>query len=212
MSKKLNVAVVGATGAVGREMLKTLEKRSFPFNSLRLLASSRSAGSKLPCCGKDYTVEELTTDSFKDIDIALFSAGASRSKEFADSAVKAGAVVIDNSSAFRMVPEVPLVVPEVNPEDAFKHHGIIANPNCTTIIMLVALKPLHDVSRIKRIVVSTSRAQAAQERKECRSSNSRRRTSSPANLPFRKCSHSHMPSTFSATTPPSWKTATTKRR
>ena len=155
MSRKLNVAVVGATGAVGREMLKTLEKRSFPFNSLRLLASSRSAGSKLPCCGKDYTVEELTTDSFKDIDIALFSAGASRSKEFADSAVKAGAVVIDNSSAFRMVPEVPLVVPEVNPEDAFKHHGIIANPNCTTIIMLVALKPLHDVSRIRRIVVST---------------------------------------------------------
>lgn len=155
MSKKFNVAVVGATGAVGREMLKTLEKRSFPINNLRLLASSRSAGSTLPCFGTEHTVEELTPASFKDIDIALFSAGASRSKEFAAAAVEAGAVVIDNSSAFRMYPEVPLVVPEVNPEDAFKHKGIIANPNCTTIIMLVALKPLYDASRIKRIIVTT---------------------------------------------------------
>ena len=155
MSKKLNVAVVGATGAVGREMLKTLEKRSFPVNNLRLLASSRSAGTTLPCFGTKHTVEELTTESFKGMDVALFSAGASISRQFADAAVKAGTVVIDNSSAFRMVPEVPLVVPEVNPEDAFKHKGLIANPNCTTIIMLVALKPLYDLSRIRRIVVST---------------------------------------------------------
>lgn len=155
MSKSFNVAVVGATGAVGREMLKTLEKRDFPVKELRLLASSRSAGKTLPCFGKEHTIQELTTDSFKGIDIALFSAGASRSREFADAAVKSGALVIDNSSAFRMVPDVPLVVPEVNPEDAFKHKGIIANPNCTTIIMLVALKPLYDVSPIKRIIVST---------------------------------------------------------
>ena len=155
MSKSFNVAVVGATGAVGREMLKTLEKRDFPVKELRLLASSRSAGKTLPCFGKEHTIQELTTESFKGIDIALFSAGASRSREFADAAVKSGALVIDNSSAFRMVPEVPLVVPEVNPEDAFKHKGIIANPNCTTIIMLVALKPLYDVSPIKRIIVST---------------------------------------------------------
>ena len=153
--KKYNVAVAGATGAVGQEMLLTLERRNFPIGELRLLASARSVGKKMEFAGKEIAVQELTQDSFDGIDIALFSAGASRSKEFAQAAVDAGAVVIDNSSAFRMDPEVPLVVPEVNPEDTFKHKGVIANPNCTTIIMLVALKPLYDISPIKRIVVST---------------------------------------------------------
>ena len=151
----MNVAVVGATGAVGVEMQKTLEKRNFPVKNLRLLASARSAGKEMQCLGKTWSVEELTHDSFKDIDVALFSAGASISKEFAASAVKAGAVVVDNSSAFRMDPNVPLVVPEVNPEDIKWNKGIIANPNCTTIIMLVAVKPLYDLAPVKRIVVST---------------------------------------------------------
>lgn len=151
----MNVAVVGATGAVGVEMQKTLEKRNFPVKNLRLLASAKSAGKQMQCLGKTWTVEELTHDSFKDIDVALFSAGASISKEFAASAVKAGAVVVDNSSAFRMDPAVPLVVPEVNPEDIKWNKGIIANPNCTTIIMLVAVKPLYDLAPVKRIVVST---------------------------------------------------------
>ncbi len=150
-----NVAVVGATGAVGQTFLDILSERKFPIDNLRLLASSKSAGKKISYNGKEYVVEELTHDSFKDIDIALFSAGASRSKEFAHSAVKAGAVVVDNSSAFRMDKDVPLVVPEVNPEDVFSNNGIIANPNCTTIIMLVPLKPLHDYGKIKRIVVSS---------------------------------------------------------
>ena len=155
MDKQFNVAVAGATGAVGVEMLKTLEARDFPVKNLRLLASSRSVGKEMEFKGEKIQVQELTQDSFGGIDIALFSAGASRSKEFADSAVAAGAVVIDNSSAFRMRDDVPLVVPEVNPEDVQWHKGIIANPNCTTIIMLVALKPLYDISPIKRIVVST---------------------------------------------------------
>ena len=155
MSRSFHVAVAGATGAVGVEMLKTLEKRNFPVKSLRLLASSRSAGKEVTFKGETLKVEEMTKDSFKGIDIALFSAGASRTREFGPAAVEAGAVVIDNSSAFRMDPTVPLVVPEVNPEDVKKHHGLIANPNCTTIIMLVALKPLHDLSPIRRIVVST---------------------------------------------------------
>ena len=155
MSRSFHVAVAGATGAGGVEMLKTLEKRNFPVKSLRLLASSRSAGKEVTFKGETLKVEEMTKDSFKGIDIALFSAGASRTREFGPAAVEAGAVVIDNSSAFRMDPTVPLVVPEVNPEDVKKHHGLIANPNCTTIIMLVALKPLHDLSPIRRIVVST---------------------------------------------------------
>ncbi|MCJ8331625.1 MAG: aspartate-semialdehyde dehydrogenase [Lentisphaeria bacterium] len=155
MSREFNVAVAGATGAVGVEMLKVLEERNFPVKSLKLLASSRSAGKTMTFKGETLTIEELTHDSFEGIDIALFSAGGGRSIEFAPSAVKAGAVVIDNSSAFRMDDEVPLIVPEVNPEAVSQHKGIIANPNCTTIIMLVALKPLHDISPIKRIVVST---------------------------------------------------------
>ena len=155
MRKAINVAVVGATGAVGVEMLKTLDKRNFPVKSLRLLASARSEGRRMAYRGEELPVEVLTADSFRGIDVALFSAGAARSREFAAAAVAAGAVVVDNSSAFRMDPKVPLVVPEVNPEDVRKHQGIIANPNCTTIIMLVAVKPLYDVSPVRRIVVST---------------------------------------------------------
>lgn len=155
MSKEYVVGIVGATGAVGAEMIETLEKRNFPISKLRLFASERSAGKKLKYKGEDITVELLTKDVFSGIDIALFSAGGSRTKEFAPAAVEAGAVVIDNSSAYRMDPDVPLVVPEVNPEDIKGHKGIIANPNCTTIIMLVVLKPLYDLSKIKRIVVST---------------------------------------------------------
>lgn len=150
-----NVAIAGATGAVGEEMLKVLEDRSFPVGKLKLLASSRSAGRKLAFKGEELEVEELKESAFKGIDIALFSAGASISREFAPMAAKAGAVVIDNSSAFRMDEKVPLVVPEVNPHAAFEHQGIIANPNCTTIIMVVPLKPLHDFGKIKRVAVAT---------------------------------------------------------
>lgn len=155
--KKYNVAILGATGAVGQEFLNLIEERNFPFAELKMLASKRSAGKKIQFMGKEYTVEEATNDSFQGIDIALFAGGAA-SKTFAPAAVKAGAVVIDNSSAFRMDPEVPLVVPEVNPEAIASHKGIIANPNCSTIIMVMALKPLYDVSKIKRIVVSTYQA------------------------------------------------------
>jgi len=155
--KKYNVAILGATGAVGQEFLNLIKERNFPFSTLKLLASSRSAGKVIEFMGKNYTVEEATDDSFKGIDIALF-AGGSASTKFAPAAVKAGAIVIDNSSAFRMNPEVPLIVPEVNPEDIKKHKGIIANPNCSTIIMAMALKPLYNHAKIKRIVVSTYQA------------------------------------------------------
>ena len=152
------LAIAGVTGAVGQEFLSIIEERNFAFKSLKVLASSRSAGKTMSFKGKTYTVEELTKDSFKGVDIALFSAGASRSREFAPAAVKAGAVVVDNSSAFRMDPEVPLVVPEVNPEMIKKHKGIIANPNCSTIIMIVPVWPLHKVNPVKRMVVSTYQA------------------------------------------------------
>ena len=155
--KAYNVAIVGASGAVGHEFLKIMEERNFPVGELRLLATERSAGKKIVFKNKEYTVEKTTKDSFDGMDIALF-AGGSASKEYAEPAVKAGAVVIDNSSAFRYDPDVPLVVPEVNPEDVRQHHGIIANPNCSTIVMLVPLKPLHDAAHIKRIVVSTYQA------------------------------------------------------
>ena len=155
--KKFNTAIVGATGAVGQEFLKLIEERNFPFGELKLLASSRSAGKKINFMGKEYTVEETTENSFEGIEIALFAGGAA-SKMFAPAAVKAGAVVIDNSSTFRMDKDVPLVVPEVNPQAIFRHKGIIANPNCSTIIMVMALKPLYDISKIKRIVVSTYQA------------------------------------------------------
>ena len=158
--KSYSVAVAGATGAVGLEMIKTLEQRKFPVGSIKLLASERSLGKELRFKGKPLKVEKLTKDSFKGVQIALFSAGASRSLEFAPAAAASGAVVVDNSSAFRMDPEIPLVVPEVNPHAIaqYKKRGIIANPNCSTIQMVVALKPLHDAARIKRIVVSTYQA------------------------------------------------------
>jgi len=154
----LNVAILGATGLVGREFIRILAERRFPMDTVRLLASSRSAGRKISVNGVEIEVEEAGPDSFRDIDVALFSAGGGPSRHFAPIAVKSGAVVIDNSSAFRMEGDVPLVVPEVNPEDAAGHHGIIANPNCSTIQMVVALWPLHRVNPIRRIVVATYQA------------------------------------------------------
>jgi aspartate-semialdehyde dehydrogenase len=157
--KSFVVAVAGATGAVGREMLKTLEHRKFPISRLVPLASKRSAGKKLPWKGGEITIEELGPKSFEGVDIALFSAGASVSREYGPIAAKSGAVVIDNSSAWRMDPDVPLVVPEVNMAAAKNRpKGIIANPNCSTIQMVVALKPLHDAAKIKLIIVSTYQA------------------------------------------------------
>jgi aspartate-semialdehyde dehydrogenase len=150
-----DVVVVGATGLVGRAMVRLLEERNFPVNRLVLLASERSIGKEIPFNGKPVPVQKLEPERFRHIEFALFSAGAGVSKEFAPLAVKAGTVVIDNSSAFRMEEGVPLVVPEVNRRQIFKHKGIIANPNCSTIQMVVVLKPLHDVFRIKRVVVST---------------------------------------------------------
>ena len=155
--RKYRVAVVGATGAVGNEMLSILEERNFPVGELTLLASERSLGKELEFKGKPYPVQVLKEDSFGGIEIGLFSAGGSISQKFAPIAAKAGCVVIDNTAAFRYEPDIPLVVPEVNPEKIaeYKKRGIIANPNCSTIQMVVALKPIHDAARIKRIVVST---------------------------------------------------------
>jgi len=153
-----HVAVVGATGAVGQEFMRVLEQRNFPFEKITFLASSRSAGKPITFKGKTYTVQELKEDSFKGIDLALFSAGGSISRKFAPIAAQAGTVVVDNSSAFRMDPATPLVVPEVNPQDAKTHKGIIANPNCSTIIMVVPVWPLHKVNPIKRLVISTYQA------------------------------------------------------
>ncbi len=158
MRKNLNIAVLGVTGAVGQELLEILEERKFPFASIKMLASGRSAGKEQKFLGKTYKIEEAAPDSFKGIDLVFASAGSSISKELAPHAVKAGAVVVDNTSAFRMDPEVPLVIPEINPEDIFKHKGIIANPNCSTIIALVSLWPIHKVAKIKRFVVSTYQA------------------------------------------------------
>lgn len=158
------VAVAGATGAVGNEFLEVLHDLDFPASEIRALASKRSAGKKLPFkgCGQvpagELTVQEMTPESFQGVDIALFSAGAGVSKEMRQAVVDAGAVMIDNSSAFRMDEDVPLVVPEVNPQDVAWHNGVIANPNCSTIQMVAALKPLYDISPIKRVVVSTYQA------------------------------------------------------
>jgi aspartate-semialdehyde dehydrogenase len=149
------IAVVGATGAVGVEILRVLERRNFPVAGLKLLASKRSVGKTLEFKGKPYKVEELTAAAFKGVDIAFFSAGAGRSREFAPAAKAAGAVVIDNSSAFRMDPNVPLVVPEVNPGDLRWHKGLIANPNCTAMILAVAIWPIHQAVGIRRVIVST---------------------------------------------------------
>ena len=155
MTDSYNIAVVGATGAVGSVMLKLLEERNFPVAEIRAFASGRSAGQTVPFKGGELEVEELTASGFEGVQVALFSAGGARSKEFAPAAVAAGAVVIDNSSAFRQEPNVPLVVPEVNPEDIKWHEGIIANPNCSTIQMVVALKPIYDAVGIERIIVTT---------------------------------------------------------
>lgn len=157
--KKVNVAIVGATGMVGRTFLKVLEERNFPIDNLYLFSSARSAGSKVEFAGKEYTVEELNENSFdRDIQIALFSAGGSISEKYAPIAASKGVIVVDNSSAWRMDENVPLVVPEVNPEAVKEHKGIIANPNCSTIQAMVPLKPLHDKYKIKRIVYSTYQA------------------------------------------------------
>ncbi len=156
--KKYIVAVVGATGAVGNEMIKTLAQRQFPVEKLRLFASERSEGKIMEFGDTEIPVEAMNEKSFEGIDIALFSAGAERSKIWAPVAARSGCVVVDNSSQWRMDPEVPLVVPEVNPHDLKWHKGIIANPNCSTIQMVVVLKPIHDAAKIKRVVVTTFQA------------------------------------------------------
>lgn len=153
--KQVKVAILGASGAVGQELLSILAERNFPVSELKVLGSTRSAGKKIRFRNKDYKVEQAKPDSFAGMDLVLSSAGGSVSRELAPHAVKAGAVVVDNTSAFRMDPEVPLVIPEINAEDIHKHKGIIANPNCSTIIMLVPLFPLHRLARIRRIVVAT---------------------------------------------------------
>ena len=158
MNEKYRVAIAGATGAVGVEFLRLLEDRKFPISELRLLASARSAGKSMKFQGRDVWVEELTEDSFANIDIAFFSAGGSISKKYAPIAAQAGAVVVDNSSAFRMDPKVPLVIPEINPEAIAGHNGIIANPNCSTIIAIVPLWPIHRQNRIKRLIAATYQA------------------------------------------------------
>ena len=158
MNNNPHVAIVGASGAVGVEMIRTLERRNFPVGSLRLLASKRSAGKSLNFREETLTIEELTLSSFEGVDIALFSAGGGISKEWGPEAVKAGAVVVDNSSAFRLDASVPLVVPEINAQDALSHQGIIANPNCTTAIALMALYPLHQAFGVERVFASTYQA------------------------------------------------------
>ena len=159
MDRKPNIALVGVTGVVGTTFLKVLEDRNFPFENLYMMASAKSAGKIIDFKGKKYEVEELTENSFdKDIDIALFSAGGKVSEKFAPIAASKGVIVVDNSSQWRMDETVPLVVPEVNPEDIKKNNGIISNPNCSTIQAMVPLKPLHDKYKIKRIVYSTYQA------------------------------------------------------
>ena len=154
----VNVAVVGVTGAVGTEMLRVLERRDFPIDELRPLASSRSAGKSVVFRGKEVQVQELTSDSFEGMNIGLFSAGGSISREFVPYAIKSNCVAVDNTSAFRMDEDVPLVVPEVNANRISEHNGVIANPNCSTIQLVLVLKPIHDAVKIKRVVVSTYQA------------------------------------------------------
>ena len=158
MGKSYNIAVVGATGAVGLELLDVLERRAFPVADIRLLASARSVGKRLPFRGEDLAVEELHEDSFRDVDVAFFSAGGDTSRKFVPAAVAAGAVVVDNSSVFRMEPTVPLVIPEINGADVAQHRGIIANPNCTTAVTLMALYPLHLAFGVRRIFASSYQA------------------------------------------------------
>lgn len=156
--KRFNVAVVGATGAVGEQMLKLLDERNFPINELKLLSSARSAGKKITFKGQEYVLEEATPDRFRGVEIALFSAGGDVSRELVPHAIKHGAICIDNTSAYRMDPETPLIVPEVNIDKIDDHKGVIANPNCSTTQMVVALKPLHDKYGVERVIVSTYQA------------------------------------------------------
>ena len=156
--KKYRIGIVGATGAVGQEIIKLLEKREFPASELRLLASSRSAGIELEALGQTHKIQETTPESFKDLDIAIFSAGSENSVKFAHEAVKRDCVAIDNSSAFRMDPSVPLVVPEINPQDLDGHQGIVANPNCSSAITLMAIYPLHKRFGLKKFYASTYQA------------------------------------------------------
>jgi aspartate-semialdehyde dehydrogenase len=158
MSTGFRVAILGATGAVGAELIQLLEQREFPVRELKLLASPKSAGKVFKFKGEEIPIEAVSKDSFRSIDIALFSAGAATSREYAQHAVTAGAIVIDNSSAFRMDLDVPLVVPEINPADIKKHRGIIANPNCTTLIALMAIYPLHKAFRVKRVIAASYQA------------------------------------------------------
>ncbi len=155
---KVNVGILGATGAVGEEMLNVLAERNFPIKNLKLLASAKSAGKNINWNGNDYTVEEVTEDSFEDIDILLVAVGSGVSRKFSPIAASKGVIVVDNSSAFRLNDDIPLVVPEVNPDDVLKHNGIIANPNCSTIIALTAINELNKYSKIKRMIVSTYQA------------------------------------------------------
>lgn len=200
--REVNVAVVGATGAVGKAMLRTLERRRFPYRNLKLLASARSAGRTLEHAGRTYTVEEAVPGSFDGIDIALFSAG-SVSLTLAPEAVSRGALVIDNSSSFRMRPDVPLVVPEVNARDIWRHKGIIANPNCSTIQMVVALKPIQDRYGIERIIVSTYQAasgageRAVEELRDTARAILAGETPAPSILPVAKLPR-HYPLAFNA--------------
>jgi aspartate-semialdehyde dehydrogenase len=163
MKKELRVAVVGATGAVGAEMLRVLEERNFPFNDLRVFASDRSKGQKVTCKGKEYTLETLEGSSFDGIDVALFSAGSETTKKYRKVFTDAGCLIIDNSSAFRMDEDVPLVIPEINGEDALYHNGLIAVPNCSAIVMLMAVYPIYKLSPIKRLVVPTYQAVSGAE-------------------------------------------------
>lgn len=189
MKKEYHIAIAGATGAVGAELLRVLERRNFPVASIRALASGKSAGKKLSFRNQSVPVEELLENSFDGIDIAFFSAGGERSRKFVPIARDAGAVVIDNSSTFRMDPDVPLVIPEINPEDVKKHRGVIANPNCTTAVALMALYPLHRAFGVKRVfaasyqAVSGSGASAIAELKEQVQANSENRQSAPQVYP-----------------------------
>jgi aspartate-semialdehyde dehydrogenase len=189
MSEKYRVAIAGATGAVGVEFLRLLEERKFPVSELRLLASARSKGKKMAFQGREIEIEELTENSFRGADIAFFSAGGSISRKYAPIAAEAGAVVIDNSSAFRMEPKVPLVIPEINPEAIAQHEGIIANPNCSTIIGIVPLWPIHKRNRVRRLIAATYQAAsgagaaAMEELKESTRAHLENREFQPAVLP-----------------------------
>ncbi len=214
MAREFNVAVAGATGAVGSQMIQCLEERRFPVKQLKPLASERSLGKTVTFRGQEIPVEVLGENSFQGIDIALFSAGASTSLKYAPIAAASGAVVVDNSSAWRMDPEIPLVVPEVNPQDIalYKNRGIIANPNCSTIQMVVVLKPIHDVARIKRVVVATYQAVSGTGQKAVQELADQVRASSTARNRRLKSIPTGSPLMSSPISMSSWTTATPRKR